>query len=153
MRTDFAEDLTSKTAGQQPTSQHEHYRDIISTMEELNLRNYAHIGDAVWELFVREYTVSKTQNLKQLHKITTDKVNSAFQSEMLQFISEMLSDSEQDLARRARNCPIPVGRRNNQTEYRKATAFEALIGYWYLEDKSRLNEIFSKIKEEFFTDK
>ena len=119
-------------------------------MEELNLRNYAHIGDSVWELFVREYTVFKTQNLKQLHKITTDRVNSAYQSEMLRFIENDLSDYEKDLARRARNCPIPVARRNNQSEYRQATAFEALIGYWYLTDKDRLYSFLEKIKKEFF---
>ena len=119
-------------------------------MEELNLRNYAHIGDSVWELFVREYTVFKTQNLKQLHKITTDRVNSAYQSEMLRFIENDLFDYEKDLARRARNCPIPVARRNNQSEYRQATAFEALIGYWYLTDKDRLNSFLEKIKKEFF---
>lgn len=119
-------------------------------MEELNLRNYAHIGDSVWELFVREYTVYQTQNLKQLHKITTDRVNSAYQAEMLRFIEDDLSEYEKDLARRARNCPIPVARRNNQSEYRQATAFEALVGYWYLTDKDRLTQVFEKIKKEFF---
>ncbi len=120
-------------------------------MEELNLRNYAHIGDAVWELFVREYTVFKTQNLKTLHKITTERVNSGYQAEMLAFLDSELTEEEHDLARRARNCPIPVGRRNNQAEYRQSTAFEALIGYWYLHDRERYNNIIEKIKAEFFS--
>jgi ribonuclease-3 family protein len=119
-------------------------------MEELNLRSYAHLGDAVWELFVREFTVYETQNLKTLHKLTTDRVNSKYQADMLAFLSEVLTEEEQDLARRARNCPIPVARRNNQTEYRQATAFEALIGYWYLHNKPRYKEIIDKIKKEFF---
>lgn len=119
-------------------------------MEELNLRSYAHLGDAVWELFVREYTVFQTQNLKTLHKITTERVNSGYQAKMLEFISEFLSEYEHELARRARNCPIPVARRNNQVEYRQSTAFEALIGYWYLHDKTRYSEIIDKIKTKFF---
>ena len=119
-------------------------------MEELNLRSYAHLGDAVWELFVREFTVYETQNLKTLHKLTTDRVNSKYQADMLAFLNETLTEEEQDLARRARNCPIPVARRNNQTEYRQATAFEALIGYWYLHNKPRYKEIIDKIKKEFF---
>ena len=122
------------------------------SMDEMNLRNYAHIGDAVWELFVREYTVFKTQNSKQLHKITTERVNSSYQKKMLHFIEPMLTEQESDLARRARNCPIPVGRRNNQNEYRHATAFEALIGYWYLNDKTRYEEILNCIKTEFFNE-
>ena len=119
-------------------------------MEELNLRSYAHLGDAVWELFVREFTVYETPNLKTLHKLTTDRVNSKYQADMLAFLSEVLTEEEQDLARRARNCPIPVARRNNQTEYRQSTAFEALIGYWYLHNKPRYEEIIDKIKKEFF---
>lgn len=125
------------------------YARIVS-MEELNLRNYAHIGDAVWELFVREYTVFKTQNLKNLHKITTERVNSKYQADMLNFIDSDLTENEHDLARRARNCPIPIARRNNQSEYRQATAFEALIGFWYLHDKERYSQIIEKIKTEFF---
>ena len=38
--------------------------------ETVVLRNYAHIGDSVWELFVRTYTIYKTSNAKLLHKIT-----------------------------------------------------------------------------------
>ena len=35
----------------------------------MSLRNLAHLGDSVYELFVREYTISKTQNIKKLHKL------------------------------------------------------------------------------------
>lgn len=115
--------------------------------EVVSLRNYAHIGDSVWEVFVREYTVFKTSNSKLLHKITTQRVNAAFQRDMLELISEELTEEELDLARRARNLPIPVARRAIQQEYRQATAFEALIGYWYLQDKSRLDFFFDKFKK------
>lgn len=116
------------------------------TNEPINLRNYAYLGDAVWELFVREYTVFKTNNAKNLHKITTDRVNAAFQRDMLVMISEYLSEKEADIARRARNLPIPAGRKNIQTIYRQATAFEALIGYWFMHDKERLNYFFNFFK-------
>lgn len=116
--------------------------------EELfNLRNYAHIGDAVWELFVRNYTVFKTSNVKLLHKITTQRVNASFQKDMLELIAPNLTNEELEIARRARNLPIPVGRKKIQTEYRQATAFEALIGFWYLHDKTRLEEIYSLLKK------
>lgn len=119
--------------------------------ETIVLRNYAHIGDTVWELFVRTYTIYKTSNAKVLHKITTDRVNATFQKEMLDFIQEDLTGEELELARRARNLPIPVGRRNIQAIYRQSTAFEVLIGYWYLHDKERLEKFYSKFKQtEFF---
>ena len=120
--------------------------------EELVLRNYAHIGDSVWEVFVRTYTIYKTSNSKLLHKITTERVNASFQKDMFNFLLPKLSEEEQDLARRGRNMPIPIGRRSIQADYRLATAFEVLIGYWYLHDKERLNEVYAFIKEtDFFS--
>ena len=115
--------------------------------EIIVLRNYAHIGDAVWEVFVREYTIFKTSNSKILHNITTQRVNASFQREIIEFLTPNLSEDELDLARRARNLPIPVARRKIQHEYRQATAFEVLIGYWYLHDKKRLEDIFELIHQ------
>lgn len=120
--------------------------------EELSLKNYAHIGDSVWEVFVRTYTIYKTSNMKLLHKITTERVNATFQKDMLLYISEYLTEDEQELVRRARNLSIPVGRRNIQADYRQATAFEVLIGYWYLHDKERLDYVQALFKNsEFFS--
>ncbi|MGN0018532.1 MAG: ribonuclease III domain-containing protein [Candidatus Gastranaerophilaceae bacterium] len=115
---------------------------------EINLRNYAHLGDAVWELFVRENIIEQCQNPKDLHKQTTTKVNCSYQASMLSKIESELTEEEEDLKRRARNMPVPIARRNNQSEYRQATAFEALIGYWYKEDKQRLAYIFEKLLSE-----
>ena len=114
--------------------------------EIMPLRNYAHIGDAVWEVFVRDYTILKTSNSKILHKITTDRVNAKFQKEMLNFITPQLTDEELEIARRARNLPIPIGRRHIQIDYRQATAFEVLLGWWYKNNAQRLSEIYSIIK-------
>ncbi len=111
-------------------------------MEEMNLRNYAYLGDAVWELYIREKTIKLTNNSRHLHKITTDKVKMGFQAELLHKLDEFLTEEEQELARRGRNLPIPVGRRQSQNEYRQATAFETLIGWWYLADQRRLSEIY-----------
>ena len=119
--------------------------------EELALKNYAHIGDAVWEIFVRSYVIYQTSNSKLLHKMTTERVNATFQKNILEFIYPQLTEEEQELARRGRNLSIPIGRRSIQADYRQATAFEVLIGYWYLQNKTRLEEIYKIISEtEFF---
>ena len=120
--------------------------------EIIPLRNYAHIGDAVWEVFVRDYTILQTSNSKLLHKITTDRVKASFQKNMLEYIMPDLTEEEQELARRGRNLSIPVARRSIQHEYRPATAFEVLIGFWYLHYKDRLNYFWNKFKQtEFFS--
>ncbi len=112
-------------------------------MEELHLRNYAHLGDAVWELKIREQTIYQTQNTKELHKLTTSKVNATYQANLLRLIEPHLNEDELDLVRRARNLQVPISRRAIQTDYRQATAFEVFIGYLYINNKERLNEIYS----------
>ena len=116
-------------------------------MEEMNLKNYAYIGDAVWELKIRSKTILMTNNPRNLHKFTTEKVKASYQTECLHKLENVLTEEEADIARRGRNLPIPVGRRQIQMEYRQATAFETLIGWWYLHDSSRLDEIYKILDE------
>ena len=116
-------------------------------MEKLNLRSYAHLGDCVYELFIREKTIFMTPNVRELHKKTIFYVNAQFQSELLEYLKQYLTEEENDLIRRARNVPVSVGRRNNQQIHHLATAFEVLIGFLYLENKPRLQEIFSLIEK------
>lgn len=110
-------------------------------MNEIGLRHLAYLGDAVWELFVRERTILMTANAGVLHKLTTEKVKAKFQAFLLEELNSILSEEEKEIARRGRNLPIPVARRTNQNEYRHATAFETLIGWWYSYDKKRLENI------------
>ena len=115
-------------------------------MQEINLRNYAYLGDAIWELFIRKKTIYITNNAQKLHKITTELVKTHTQYELLHFLEDKLTPEELEITRRARNLPIPVGRRNIQTEYRQATAFETLIGWWYVNNKTRYDEIIKLIE-------
>ena len=112
----------------------------------MKLRNYAYLGDAVWELYIREQTVEKTSNAKKLHEMTTKLVKASYQAELLRKIAEYLTKEEQELERRGRNLPVPVGRRQIQMEYRQATAFEVLIGWWYRENPARLKEMQEKME-------
>ena len=116
-------------------------------MEEMNLKSYAYIGDAVWELFVREIMVQKTQNAKELHKITTAHVNAVTQHKLLSEIENFLTEEELELLRRGRNLSVPIARKSNQSDYRMATAFEVLIGWWYKTNQERLIEIKKILKE------
>ena len=119
-------------------------------MSDMNLKNYAYLGDAVWELWVREHTILVTENSKELHQITTNKVKMSFQAELLHEMEESLTEEEKDLARRGRNLSIPVGRKSDQAEYRQATAFEVLIGWWYKNNKERLEYFLDLIERKYF---
>ena len=110
-------------------------------MNELNIKNYAHIGDAIYEVFIREHTILMTSNLKKLHKLTVHFVNAAFQTELLEKITPYLTDKEKDLARRARNIPTSAARRIDRALHSTATSLEVVLGYNYMHDKTRYREL------------
>ena len=112
-------------------------------MQELNIKNYAHIGDAVYEVFIREHTIMMTSNLSKLHKYTVGFVNAQFQTNLLEKLTPHLTEAELELARRARNIPTSSARRINKALHSSATSLEVLIGYNYIHNKARFQELCS----------
>ena len=110
-------------------------------VDDVPVRLLAYLGDAVFELFERERAVLGAVNADTLHKAVVSRVNASAQSAMLEVLKESLSEKESDIVRRARNLKVSGPRRADQAEYRRATAFEALVGYLYLTNQSRLSEI------------
>ena len=112
-----------------------------------NLKHYAYIGDCVWELFVREIVINKTQKQDLMHKMSTKFVNAQAQADILETIINKLTDEELEIQKRGRNLKITINKKSNPKIHSLATSFEVLIGYWYLNDKNRLNEILEIIKK------
>ena len=117
---------------------------------EYNLKHYAYIGDCVWELFVRNNIIQKTNVQKTMHKLTTDFVNANSQANFLTLIEENLTEVEKEIQKRGRNLKISINKKNNPKIHSLATSFEVLIGYWYLNDKKRLEEVLDFFKKELF---
>ena len=107
------------------------------TEQEVNAMSpliLAYIGDAVYELYIREYLVNTT-NLKpnKLHSEAIKYVCAKAQSEVLKELEEVLSEKEQEIVRRARNTKNHHLPKNTKViEYIYSTAYEALIGYLYM---------------------
>lgn len=116
-------------------------------MDDLNIRNYAHIGDAVYEVFIREKIIYMTSNSNKLHSYTVKFVNAGFQKELLEKITEFLTEDEKDLVRRGRNIPTSTARRINKSLHSYATALEVLLGYNYIHNKDRYNELLNIIEK------
>lgn len=108
-------------------------------------RALAHLGDAVYELWVREAAIALSDKSDILHRYTTNRVKAATQSQLLETLFDTLPPDEQAIVKRARNLPVPTGRRSNQGVYRQATAFEALVGYWYLFRANDLPDLKAKV--------
>ncbi len=111
----------------------------------------AFLGDAVWTLIVREFFCEHT-NFKnnRLHTLTTKFVKASYQAQALDKLHDVLSVSEQDVARRARNAKLNTASKNaTLADYKKATSFEAILGYHYLKhDFSRIEEIFNLLTQD-----
>ena len=115
----------------------------------MSLYQLSFLGDAVFELMVREYIISKNVvKLNDLQKFTLDFVTAKRQSYFVDMLvkSEFLSSDELDILRRGRNIKTHKSPKNcDIITYKHATAFEILIGYLYINDKKRLDEVFNFI--------
>ena len=110
----------------------------------------AFIGDAVYELFIRSYVLSKGEaRVKDLHKDTVRLVNADFQADMTDILMPQLREDEIAVFKRGRNAHAGHTPKNkSEAQYHKSTGFEALIGYLYLKkDFERLDFIFSEVLE------
>lgn len=109
---------------------------------------WAYIGDAIYELYVRNYLVDTT-DLKpnNLHREAIKYVRAKAQADALNLIQDKLTEAEQDIVRRTRNTQNHHLPKNaNMQEYMYATALEGLVGYLYLtQQKERLDELFKII--------
>lgn len=113
-------------------------------INEMAPLTWAYVGDAVFELYIRENLVNKTK-LKphKLHLESIKYVKASAQAKILKQIEETLTEEEKDIVRRTRNTKNHHLPRNaDVNDYMYATAFEGLIGYLYLlERKERLEKI------------
>lgn len=113
--------------------------------DDIHPRALAHVGDAVYELWIREAAIEYTHQAKALHQYTIRRVCAETQGKILEALMGELSDEEQTLVRKAQNLPVTSSRRSDHTRHRKATAFEALLGYWHLQAPSKLQNIRQRI--------
>jgi ribonuclease-3 family protein len=104
----------------------------------------AFLGDATYAHCVRYHLIARgLVKPNQLHKEANRYVSAKAQANILLTLLPTLSEEEQAVVRRGRNAKSgSVAKNADIIDYRHATAFEALIGYLYLNGhKDRLAEI------------
>ena len=111
-------------------------------IKEVDIKTYspltlAYIGDGIFDLVIRSVIVGKCNTkASQLHYQTSHIVKAQSQAMMIEALEEELTEEEADVYRRGRNAKSPTMAKNaTMADYRKATGFEALMGYLYLTDK------------------
>lgn len=121
-------------------------------LQEQDIRTYspltlAYIGDAVFELVVRTVLVDrKNTQPEKLHKAATKVVKAETQALMAEALKEELTEEELTIFKRGRNAKSATKAKNaTMSEYRRATGFEALMGYLYLKGNiERMIELIHK---------
>ena len=113
---------------------------------QMDAGKLAFLGDAVYELMVRERIVSKySDKLGVLNNIKMKTVCCTAQSDVLSKIESILTPEELVIYKRGRNLKSNRKPKNaSVSTYRRATGLEALFGYLYL--TKNVNRLYEFLK-------
>lgn len=113
---------------------------------QLNGLALAYVGDAIYEIYIRDYLVEQGQTKPNiLHRMATHYVSAKAQAFLIQEMLEekLLTENEELMYKRGRNSKSHTSAKNADiTTYRIATGFESLMGYLHLTKQTeRLEEL------------
>ena len=106
-------------------------RQDIRTYSPLAL---AYIGDGIYERYIRTIVVGRgNRQASKLHHAASRLVKAPTQALMAEALEAEFTPKEEAVYRRGRNAKSYTTAKNATTgQYRKATGFEAVMGYLYL---------------------
>lgn len=126
----------------------ENSKDFISAMKnglnlkEVNILTYspltlAYIGDDVYDLVIRTFLINQgNMQVNKINKHANSLVKAETQSKMIGVIESELTQEELTIYKRGRNAKSATTAKNASVhDYRRATGFEALIGFLYLQGR------------------
>ena len=110
----------------------------------------AYIGDSVFDLLIKTLAVTKDKKQAyKYHKEVSQLVKAEAQAGYIMYLLDngLLTEEEEWIYKRGRNTKTHSTAKNATVgQYRKATGFEALVGYLYLKkDYDRLFELVKKV--------
>lgn len=111
----------------------------IFHLEDVNIQEYspltlAYIGDSIYDLIIKTLVLNEgNKPVQKLHKETSGYVQASAQSKMMRILQGILTEEEHGVYKRGRNSKtVSPAKNQSVTDYRRATGFEALMGYLYL---------------------
>ncbi|GKQ42173.1 mini-ribonuclease 3 [Companilactobacillus sp. RD055328] len=118
----------------------------MNIYEQLNGVTLAYLGDAVYEVYIRKYLLSKgITKVNALQKNATSYVSAKAQAALIMIMEEesVLTDNEMSVYKRGRNAKVYTKAKNTSiATYHMSTGFEAVFGYLSLmEENQRLDEL------------
>jgi ribonuclease-3 family protein len=116
-------------------------------VETLGPLQLAWLGDAVWELHQRLRHCGSPGRSDDLHRAVVSEVKAAAQAAVLDRLESHLTEQELDLVRRGRNRAGRGPRRGEASVYGRATGFETMVGWLFLQNPARLAELLDRLEE------
>lgn len=117
---------------------HDYIEEVLE-LQTVDIAGYsplvlAYIGDCVYDLIIKTMIINRgNKQVQKLHDETSSFVQASTQSLMMRTMQEYLSEEEHAIYRRGRNAKsVSPAKNQSITDYRRATGFEALLGYLYL---------------------
>ena len=104
----------------------------------------AYMGDCAYEIVIRTLLVHKgNTHVDRLNKRASNLAKAVTQSQMIGMIQDNLTEEELAVYKRGRNAKSYTSAKNASiNDYRRATGFEALIGWLYLKGEfARMTEL------------
>ena len=125
------------------------YMREVFQMQEVDVKEYsplalAYIGDSIYDLVIKSIVLNEgNRPVQKLHLRTSSYVQAKAQSLMMRGMQQYLTEEEHAVYRRGRNAKsVSPAKNQSVTDYRRATGFEALLGFLYLrKDWGRLLEL------------
>ncbi len=118
--------------------------------KNINTTALAYIGDAVYEVYIREHVMKYGEtHADRLNREAVRYVSAAGQAKAIRKMFDSLDEEEQQLVKRARNHKYSSKARSaSPMDYKWATACEALIGRVHLDgNTAREKQLVSQIIE------
>lgn len=119
-------------------------------MQQYKLLVLAFIGDASYNLYIKRKIIDSYIKVNDLQKQTAIYCSARFQAKLAKHLIEnnMISESELLIFKQARNQKSHNAPKNTDIlTYKTSTGFEAVWGYWYLnDDQNRMDEVWEIIK-------
>lgn len=116
-------------------------------VNEIDSKALAYVGDAIYELYIREYIVNNSrEQVSKLHRKTVKYVSAKAQAKIIENIMEELTEKEVDIFKRGRNAVAnTIPKNTDVVTYKIATGFESLVGYLYMaKENDRLQYLIEK---------
>lgn len=111
----------------------------------MNSVSLAYLGDAVYELYVRNYLIRHGKiQAGELHKRAIQFVTAKAQARIVQYWlkENVLSEAEERVVKRGRNAKSGAAPKHTPVQaYRYSTGFEALLGYLHVSEEHERTQV------------